>query len=64
MELLVVLIAGVIGLGIPIGIVVVLIFLLPKQKSTNGDDTLIAQLREENQRLRAEVEVLSKASER
>jgi hypothetical protein len=54
-ELLIILLIGVLTIGIPLAIVLLLVFLLPKWKDRSGDTTLVAQLREENQRLRDEL---------
>lgn len=53
-ELLILLVIGALALGVPIVIVVLLVVLLRKNDSS-GDAQLIAQLRDENQRLRDEL---------
>ncbi|TWU10337.1 hypothetical protein Pla52o_57110 [Novipirellula galeiformis] len=63
MELLIVLIVGVLTIGIPICIVVLLVLLLRKQNNASGDSPQISQLQQENQRLRDELATLKRTSE-
>ncbi len=64
MELLIVLIVGVLTIGIPVCIVVLLVVLLRKQNNTNGDSIRIAKLQEDNRILRDELAKPKTTSER
>ena len=54
-EMVIFLVIGLLVFGIPVAIVVLLVFLLRKPQNSNNDSSQILQLREENERLRSEL---------